>query len=78
MGPFMSYIKDKKMISKCYPYHLIKVKDSSLENLTLESVSVVCEFPEDLLWVPPGREWTLELISYQIHNIFLLLLIEWL
>ena len=33
------------MISKCYLYHLVQVKDSSLETPSLESVPVVCEFP---------------------------------
>ena len=41
-------------------YHLVRVKDSSLETQTLESVPVVCEFPkifpEDLFGVPPERE----------------------
>ena len=48
------------MISKGYLYHLVRVKDSSLETPTLDQVPVVCEFPEvfpqDLLRVPPERE----------------------
>ena len=48
------------MISKGYLYHLVWVKDSILENPSLQSVPVVCEFPEvfpkDLLGVPPERE----------------------
>ena len=48
------------MISKGYLYHLLWVKDSSSETPTLESVPVVCEFPElfqeDLPGVPPERE----------------------
>ena len=60
MGRFISYLKAKKMISKGYLYHLVWVKDSSLETPFLESVPVVCEFPEvfpkDLLGVPPERE----------------------
>ena len=48
------------MISKGYLYHLCRVKYSSLETPSLESVPVVCEFPEvfqkDLLGVFPERE----------------------
>ena len=48
------------MISKGYLYHLVRVKDFSLETPILESVPVICEFPkvfsEDLLEVPPERE----------------------
>ncbi|XP_069146906.1 uncharacterized protein [Solanum lycopersicum] len=48
------------MISKCYLYHLVQVKDSSLETPSLESVPVVCEFPgvfpKDLPRVSPERE----------------------
>ena len=29
MGRFISYLKAKKMISKAYLYHLVRVKDSS-------------------------------------------------
>ena len=46
MGQFISYLKARKMISKGYLYHLVRVKDSSLETPSLESVLVVCEFPE--------------------------------
>ena len=60
MGRFISYLKAGKMISKGYLYHLVRVKDSSLETPTLESVPVVCEFPEvfleDLPRVPQERE----------------------
>ncbi|KAH0665011.1 hypothetical protein KY285_026217 [Solanum tuberosum] len=48
------------MISKGYLYHLVRVKDSSSETPTLESVHVVNEFPEvfldNLPGVPPERE----------------------
>ena len=48
------------MISKSYLYHLVQVKDSSLENPSLESVLVVCEFPKvfpkDLPGVFPESE----------------------
>ena len=60
MGRFISYLKARKMISKGYFYHLVRVKDSSSESPTLESVPVVNEFPEvfpdDLPGVPPERE----------------------
>ena len=42
MGWFISYLKAKKMIFKGYLYHLVRVKDSSLETPTLELVPVVC------------------------------------
>ena len=35
MGRFISYLKDRKMISKGYLYHLVRVKDSSLETQLL-------------------------------------------
>ncbi|KAH0682275.1 hypothetical protein KY289_020027 [Solanum tuberosum] len=60
MGHFISYLKAIKMISKCYLYHLVRVKDLSSETPTLESVPVVNDFPEvfpeDLPGVPPERE----------------------
>ncbi|KAH0719580.1 hypothetical protein KY285_015611 [Solanum tuberosum] len=60
MGRFISYLKARKMISKGYLYHLVRVKDSSFKTATLESVPVVNEFPEvfpnDLPGVPPERE----------------------
>ena len=60
MCQFISYLKFRKMISKGYLYHLVSVKDSSLETPSLELVPEVCEFPEvfpkDLLGVPPERE----------------------
>ena len=60
MSRFISYLNAKKMISKGYLYHLVWVKDSSLETPTLESVPVVSEFlevfSEDLPRVSPERE----------------------
>ena len=46
MGRFISYLKARKMISKGYLYHIIWAKDSRHETPSLESVPVVCEFPE--------------------------------
>ena len=69
------------MISKGYLYHLVWVKDFILESPTLESVTVVCEFPElfleDLPGVPPEREINFGLISFQIPILFLFFIIEW-
>ncbi|WMV08282.1 hypothetical protein MTR67_001667 [Solanum verrucosum] len=62
MGRFITYLKARKMISKGYIYHVVPVKDSNSETLTLESVPVVNEFPEDLPGVPPERE-----IDYGIY-----------
>ncbi|KAH0710910.1 hypothetical protein KY284_012337 [Solanum tuberosum] len=60
MGRFISYLKARKMITKDYLYHLVRVKDSNSETPTLESVPVVNEFlevfPKDLPGVPPERE----------------------
>ena len=60
MGRFISYLKGRKMISKVYIYHLVWAKDSSLETPSLESVPVVCKFPEvfpkDLPGVLPERK----------------------
>ena len=65
MGQFISYLKDRKMISKGYLDHLVRVKDSSLETPTFESVPVVCEFqevfPKDLSRVPTEREIDFEI-----------------
>ena len=70
------------MISKGYLYHLVWVKDSSLVNPSLDSVSMVCEFPEVFPkkifpWFLPKGNSTLELISLEIPNLFLFLLKEW-
>lgn len=41
IGRFIFYLKAKKIICKGYFYHLVWVKNSSLETPTLESVPVV-------------------------------------
>ncbi|KAH0695173.1 hypothetical protein KY285_022270 [Solanum tuberosum] len=56
MGRFISYLKARKMISKGYLYHPVRVKNSNSETPTLESVHVVNEFLEDLPRVSPERE----------------------
>ena len=70
------------MISKGYLYHLVWVKDSSLETPTLESVPVVCEFPEvfpeDFPEVPPEREINFGSDILLDTSLFLFLLTEWL
>ena len=80
MGRFISYLMARKMMYKGYLYYLVWVKDSGFETPTLESVPVVCEFlevfPEDNPRVPPDRESTSELISFQIPILFLFLLID--
>ncbi|XP_075099111.1 uncharacterized protein LOC142175991 [Nicotiana tabacum] len=59
-GRFISYLKARKMISKGYIYHLVRVKDADAQIPTLQSVPIVNEFPEvfpeDLPRVPPDRE----------------------
>ncbi|XP_075096333.1 uncharacterized protein LOC142174439 [Nicotiana tabacum] len=59
-GSFISYLKARKMISKGYIYHLVRVKDADAQIPTLQSVQIVNEFPEvfpeDLPGVPPDRE----------------------
>ena len=80
MGQFISYLKDLKMISKGYLYHLVWVKDSSTEDRTLQSAIVVCEsrevFPEDLPRVPPKREIIFGIDLFPDTNLFLFLLTE--
>ena len=60
MGRFITYLKARKMISKGYLYHIVRVKDSSLETPTLELFPVVYEFQEvfheDFPRVPSERE----------------------
>ena len=53
IGRFISYFKERKIFYKGYLYHLVRIKDSSSQIPTLESVPVVNEFLivflEDLL-----------------------------
>ena len=56
MDRFISYLKARKMISKGYLYNVVWVKHSSLKTPTLESVPIVCEFPENLLGVSHKSE----------------------
>ena len=60
MGRFISYLKAKKRICKCYLYNLVRDNDSILETSSLNSVPIVYEFqevfPKDLPGVPPERE----------------------
>jgi len=57
---FISYLKDRKLISKGCLYHLVRVKDVKFETLTIQLVNIVNEFsnvfPEDLSRVPPDKE----------------------
>ena len=43
-GKFISYFKARKMISKGYISHLVRVRDVEAESPTLQSVPVVNEF----------------------------------
>ncbi|XP_060190584.1 uncharacterized protein LOC132619819 [Lycium barbarum] len=58
-GRFISYLKSRKMDSKGYIYHLVRVKDTNTQTPTLQ-LPVVNEFPEvfpeDLPRVPPDGE----------------------
>ena len=59
-GKFISYLKARKMMSKGYICHLVRVKYIDVEPPTLPSIPVVNEFPdvfpEDLPGLPPARE----------------------
>ncbi|XP_070034374.1 uncharacterized protein [Nicotiana tomentosiformis] len=59
-GRFISYLKARKMISKRYIYHLVRVRDEDAKIPILQSVPIVNEFPEvfseDLPEVPYDRE----------------------
>lgn len=59
-GRFISYLKARKMISKGYIYHLVRVRDVETKSPTLQSILVVNEFPDvfpdELPGLPPERE----------------------
>ncbi|XP_070006265.1 uncharacterized protein [Nicotiana sylvestris] len=59
-GRFISYLKARKMISKGYIYHLIRVRDMETKPPTIKSILVVNEFPDvfpdELPSLPPQRE----------------------
>uniref|UniRef100_A0A1U7YRA6 Uncharacterized protein LOC104247112 n=2 Tax=Nicotiana sylvestris TaxID=4096 RepID=A0A1U7YRA6_NICSY len=59
-GRFISYLKARKMISKGYIYHLVRVRDAEAKPPTLQSIPVVNEFPDvfpdELPGLPPERE----------------------
>ena len=59
-GKFISYFKAKRIISKGYIYHLVRVKDTVAEPPTLQTILVVNKFPdvfpENLPGLPPERE----------------------
>ena len=59
-GRFILYLKARKLVSKGCVYHLVRVNNSSVEIPSIQSVSVVKEFPEvfrdHLPGVPPERE----------------------
>ena len=43
-GKFISYLRARKLISRGCIYHIVRVRDESVESPTLESVPVVSEF----------------------------------
>lgn len=55
-GQIISCLKSCKMIANGYTYHVVRVKNLECETPSIESVSIVREFPEvfsnDLLGVP--------------------------
>ncbi|KAH0661672.1 hypothetical protein KY284_026603 [Solanum tuberosum] len=57
---FISYLKEKKMMSRGYICHLVRVKNIDAEPPTLQSILVVNEFsdvfPEDLPRLSPEQE----------------------
>ncbi|XP_070015043.1 uncharacterized protein [Nicotiana sylvestris] len=55
-GRFIFYLKVAKMIKKGCIYHLVRVTDLDAEALSLESIPVVNEFPDELPGVPLDRE----------------------
>ncbi|WMV45103.1 hypothetical protein MTR67_038488 [Solanum verrucosum] len=59
-GQFASGLKARKMISKDFIYHLVRVRDTDSKTPALELVPVDNEFPkvfpDDLSGVPPKRE----------------------
>src|SRR5688572_25241435 len=59
-GRFISCLKAQKLISKGFLYHIVHVRDDDADIPSLESVSIVNEFPdvfpEDLPGIPPKRE----------------------
>lgn len=79
-GRFISYLKAQKLISKWCLYHLVRVRDSNSEVLSLESISVVNEFTEvffdDLSGVSLDRKLILGLTLFWTLVQFLSFLIE--
>ena len=56
----ISALEAKRVLLKGYEFYLAHVVDTSVTEVKLENVLVVCEFadvfPEDLLGLPPDRE----------------------
>lgn len=59
-GILISYLKATKLVSKRNFFYLVKINDSSVEILSIQSIPVVKEFPEifphNLLGFPCERE----------------------
>ena len=45
-GILISYLKATKLVSKRYFFYLVKINDSSVEILSIQSIPVVKEFLE--------------------------------
>ena len=60
LSHFISYLKERKLVSKGCIYHLVQVNDSTTEVPSLQLDSIMKEFPEvfpdDLTEVFPERE----------------------
>ncbi|XP_070050312.1 uncharacterized protein [Nicotiana tomentosiformis] len=54
-GKFISYLKEKKMITKGCLYHLVRVIDITVEVTSIQYVPIVNEFPDELSGIPPDR-----------------------
>ncbi|XP_059290037.1 uncharacterized protein LOC132043575 [Lycium ferocissimum] len=73
-GRFISYLKARKMVSKGYIYHLVRVRDSASPPQLFAAI-VVNEFPEvfpeDLPGIPPDREidFAIDLLPVSLHGV---------
>lgn len=81
-GHFISYLKARKLIFKGCIHHLVWVKDTKSETLTIQSINVVNEFldifPKDLLRVPLDKEIEFGIDLFPILSLFPFLRIAWL
>lgn len=52
-GHFISYLKARKLVYKGCIYHLVRVNDSSVETLLIQSDPVVSEFQRSFQMIFP-------------------------